>query len=744
MRGQEALLQLWMEARVAEARASLARLFSTATGDLVGGLSSSVVGVAYGLTFANLIFSGPLKPWSGYGLAATFITMTICAAFMAMRSSLPFVIAGPDGATAAITASLVSALLATLDEIGPPDDLLAPTMILIALSTAMTGIILWAIGTLRASNAIRYIPYPVIGGFLAATGWLMINGGIRIVLGRAAGVWMLAETHGPAPMKLFAAVGMALLITLLQRFWKSPHAVPVAVLGGVLAGHAVLLAMDVSLLSAQSEGWFVRPPRSDGLAATFDLNDLKMFPWGSLPALSGDILGMVFVTAVTMLLNTNGVEFVTHRDVDLGHELKAMGAANLLSAVFGGYVGCTSLSRTTLNHAVGGAGRLSGLIVALISGVALLTGSGFAGFAPKFVLGGLMLNLGGVMLRKWLIDSARLISRQDYVVLLMVAFAILKWGFIAGVLAGVLIGCVTFAYGASRTEAVKFSFDGAEYGSSLDRARDELDILVEQREEIQGFILQSYLFFGSANRLYEQVKALLAQREACRFLIFDFRLVNGLDSSALHSFRQIKQIATARGVSLVLVDLPAALHGQFDQIVDANDIVCDSLDHALEACENDVISRHLQSSGEATGLVLWLTDALGCPRLAERLAGVCERQDVCVGEILAIQGAPADSMHFIVEGRLAIMVALDTGAQTRVRSLGPHTTVGEMGLLTGGLRSATVLAEADSIVYRLDVSAFQSMKQNDPELSQALLTYVVGVLAQRLRMTSNMVAVLRR
>jgi MFS superfamily sulfate permease-like transporter len=67
--------------------------------------------------------------------------------------------------------------------------------------------------------------------------------------------------------------------------------------------------------------------------------------------------------------------------------------------------------------------------------------------------------------------------------------------------------------------------------------------------------LQSYLFFGSANRLYQQVKELFANQPGCRFLVFDFRLVTGVDSSAMHSFTQIKQVADELGARLVLVNL---------------------------------------------------------------------------------------------------------------------------------------------------------------------------------------------
>ena len=89
---------------------------------------------------------------------------------MAARSSLPFAIAAPDGATAAVTATLAATEAQRLIEMGPPDDLLAPVMIVVALATLLTGILLFSLGLARAGGAIRFIPYPVIGGFPG--GWV--------------------------------------------------------------------------------------------------------------------------------------------------------------------------------------------------------------------------------------------------------------------------------------------------------------------------------------------------------------------------------------------------------------------------------------------------------------------------------------------------------------------------------------------------------------------------------------------
>ena len=142
----------------------------------------------------------------------------------------------------------------------------------------------------------------------------------------------------------------------------------------------------------------------------------------------------------------------------------------------------------------------------------LVVDPGFLGFVPKFALGGLLFFAGARLLHRWIVQSARQLTPLEYVSLLAVALIIVQWGFIAGVLIGVVIGCATFAVSASRVNAIKFSFDGSEYRSPLDRSAEELAILAQHGRELQGMSLQSYLFFGSANRLYQHVKALLRER----------------------------------------------------------------------------------------------------------------------------------------------------------------------------------------------------------------------------------------
>jgi SulP family sulfate permease len=727
---------------------ALAAFFVSGPRDVFAGLVSSIVSIAYGLSFAALIFAPPLTPWIAYGIAATFLTLAVSTAIVALRSSLPFAIAGPDPTTVAVTATLVGALIARLSAEGVPDDLLAPVVIIMGLAAALTGLLLCGLGLARAGGAIRFIPYPVIGGFLGATGCLMVSGAVRVITGYGLGP-STADALLALPMlaKLAPAIAIAVAIYLsVRRFGENPFALPVILIAGIAAAHLAFTFSGISLADGVREGWLFKAPASLGLTPTWDFEDLKIFPWQVLPSLAADIFAVMFVTAISSLLNTTGLEFLTRREANLGRELNTIGIANIAAAALGGYGSTIALNRTTLNYLAGARGRLSGLTVAAVSALVLFVDPGFITYVPKFVLGGLLLYLGGLLVYEWLIDSARRISVLEYASLLAIALLILQIGFIAGVLIGVIIGCATFAVSASRVNAIKFSFDGSEYRSSLDRGPEELKILAEHGAEIQGMSLQSYLFFGSANRLYEQVKALFAKAPGTKFLIFDFRLVTGIDSSAIHSFTQIKRAADEAGARLVLVNVSPELGAAFRnrQFTQHDVILADDLDRALEACEEAVIAAHSGAGADARTLREWFTQALGNAAYGEQLAAACERLEVRAGEIIASQGDPPDCMHFILEGRVGIIVKLDDGREVRVRSLGPHTTTGEMGLITRQLRSATVQAEIDSLLYALSVEAYERLKRDNPPLHQALLTYVVTVMAERLGFASKVIGVLRR
>jgi sulfate permease, SulP family len=712
--------------------------------DLFGGAISGVISIVYCVSYAAFIFSGPLAPWLGYGIAATFISTMIGALVVALRSSLPFTIAGPDSSTSVVTATLVAAFVEWLLANGAADHILGPTLFLMSLSSVFVGILLCGLGLAGAGRAIRFVPYPVIGGFLGATGWLMVSGASQVITDVRLAVANIHALLSPASLsQLTAAAAIAVSLYFGLRRFGNPLVLLGLILAGIAAAHLAFFATGLSIADAQAAGWLFKPQAEVAFTLPWNFDELARFPWPALSHLAGGIIALMFVTVMSVLLNVTGIELETRYEADLERELNAVGSANLLSASLGGYVTSSSLSRTTLNYEVGGRGRLSGLTVAAICGLVLAAGSGFLAYVPKFVLGGLLLYSGLYLLYRWLLDSWRYLSRVEYLSLAGIALIIIEWGFIAGVLIGIVAGLAAFALSVSRVHAIKFSFDGSEYHSSLDRRPDELALLTEYGHELQGMFLHSYLFFGSANRLHQHVKALLAKQK-CRFLLFDFRLVTGIDSSATFSFTQIKQVADQCGARMIFTCLTRDVENAFRATQFISDIVtAPNLDAALESCENAIIKAHQTHESEAGTLREWFTEALGGAENADQLIQQCKRIEVQPDEIIVREGDPADSMHFILDGRVGIMVNAGS-TPVRVRSLGPHTTIGEMGLITRQPRSATMQAEVVSVLYELSASAYERIKRENPGLSHALLTYIVTVMAERLSFANRAIGVLQR
>ena len=627
---------------------------------MLGGAAASVLTVTFGLSYSLLIFAGPLD-------AVPFLRRRRDLHFIGRarrRHRARKLVAVRDRGAGKFHRrddGHIGVIAGRTDPATDPSaPLLAPVLITLGLASIVTGIVLCGFGMTRMGRAIRYVPYPVVGGFLGATGCLILLGAIRVITGQRLQFATLDQFANLLTLsELAAACAMALVLYLTWHRSRNSFGLPAILIGGVIAAHIAFWLAGVSLAEAQASGWTFQPPPHGFLHAAVErAMRLGHYPWYTLPDLLGNLIAVIFVTASSTLFNTTGIEVASQREANLERELNVTGLANMLSGAFGGYTGCISISRSVLNFNSGGTGRLSGLTVAAISALMLAFAPMLLGYMPKFVLGGLLIYLGADQLHKWIVESRRRLSITEYLSLLAIIVIIVQWGFIAGILIGVVIGCATFALSASRIDSIKYSFDGSEYRSSLDRSRDDQAVLSAHGGKIQGLNLQSYLFFGSANRLYQHVKALLARHPECRFLVFDFKLVTGIDSSAAYSFAQIKRTAHDRGIRLVLVHLPSAAEKALrssEFISDEVNIVAE-LDHALEWCENEIIAQHQGLEQEEASLRDWFTQILGTEHDAAELMHRCQRLEVEAGETIVRAGDAADSMHFILDGRVGIMI----------------------------------------------------------------------------------------
>ena len=235
--------------------------FRAALNDVLGGGAASVLTVTFGLSYALIIFAGPLAPFLSYGVAATFISSAVLAATIALGSSLPFAIAGPESSTAAMTGILASSLVERVMSTDPSASLLTPVLMTLGLASIATGIVLCGFGVSRMGRAIRYVPYPVVGGFLGATGCLILLGAVRVITGQRLQLATLEQFAGIQTLsELAAACLMALVLYLTWHRSRTPFGLPVILIGGVIAAHIAFWLAGISPTQAQASGWTFQPP----------------------------------------------------------------------------------------------------------------------------------------------------------------------------------------------------------------------------------------------------------------------------------------------------------------------------------------------------------------------------------------------------------------------------------------------------------------------------------------------------
>jgi sulfate permease, SulP family len=277
-----------------------------------------------------------------------------------------------------------------------------------------------------------------------------------------------------------------------------------------------------------------------------------------------------------------------------------------------------------------------------------------------------------------------------------------------------------------------------EFSSNVERAPERLRILQQEGERVHVFWLSGFIFFGSSNSLFELIRrAIDAQKEKpVSFVVLDFSAVSGLDSSAVFSLVKLRNYCNEHGVTLAFSGLGEAMRVSFQKagFFDSSDPhqVFASRDEAIEWCEDMVLTHHDRGTVSAQSFESWFTAELGGAADMARIAPYLERHEVAVGEALFSQGEPPDSIEILASGRLAATIKDEHGRSIKIRGMVGYTIVGEMGFYRQIRRSATVIAEEPSIVYRLTREAFDRMLTQDPVAASAFHMLIVRLLSDRL------------
>ena len=729
----------------------LAHFFPGITAGLVNGILIIIFQSAY----AALIFSGDLAGFVAKGMGLMLFGAFVMGLTVAITSSFYSTVTAPQDAPTAIMALIAANIAATMAAVASPDAVFFTVVSAIAITSLLTGLFLLLLGWFRLGNMIRFIPYPVVGGFLAGTGWILVKGAIRIMGGIAPRFDHLSTLFQSSVfIKWLPGVIFAILLFWGMKKIRHFLVMPVFILAAISLFYLILAATGTSVANAGAQGWLLTRLSGGVVWEPLAFSAMSQANWGVILQQSGNLATIAIISVISLLLNASGLELIAGEEVDLNRELRSTGFANLLSGFGGSSVGYMSLSLTALAQRIGSRSRISGIVSAGLCGLTLFLGAGIAAFFPKPLLGGLLLYLGLTFLVEWLVNAWFRLPKAEYILVVLILLTIGAFGFLQGMLLGILIAVILFVVNYSRTDVVKHALSGRTTQSNVDRAADAQRFLREQGDQLLVLRLQGYIFFGTANNVLDLVKQRMkaSHLPPLRYLLLDFRQVSGLDSSALNSFEKMKMLAQKSGITLVFSHLKPGLVNQFElgNVLEKEQSgvirVFPDLDHGLEWAEN-----HLLAEADASMLdpfagktdadfleaVLNMAGTTGEPTnyhswIATRLMRYLTREIFEKDEYLIRQDQPPVGIYILESGVVTAQLEEKNGRMIRLRKMRAGTVIGEMSVFLGLPASASVVADQQCTVLHLSVENFNRMEQTDPQVAAAFHKFIARILGERL------------
>ena len=487
--------------------------FKHIKGDLFGGITAGIVALPLALAFGVQ---------SGLGAIAGLYGAMVLGVFASLFGGTETQVSGPTGPMTVVSAMVIASAI----EIS--GSLQAGMGIVIA-SFFLAGGFQILFGLLKIGKYIKYIPYPVLSGFMTGIGVIIILFQIYPFLGHVSEkntVDIFLNLSDPIATMNVYAVGLGLLtILIIYLFPKINKSIPSALVALlVVSGLAYFLNLDVPLI-----GEIPRGMPTIYIGEMFNI-DPSLY-WTILEfALMLSALG-----AIDSLLTSVIADNITKTKHNSDRELIGQGIGNIAASVIGGLPGAGATMRTVVNVNAGGKTKLSGLIHGLFL-VSILFGLGkFAAFIPLSVLSGILITVGiGIIDYKGLRHLSR-VPRADAVVLLLVLVITVFGNLLHAVGVGVVLACVLFMKKSSDIVENESSLEALTGFGGEEPWADESAIYKKYSNKIFIKHLYGPMFFGFTSRFQELIKQLKGD---AKILIIRMDKVPHIDQSGMYALEE--------------------------------------------------------------------------------------------------------------------------------------------------------------------------------------------------------------
>ena len=719
---------------------------------LVGSLSAGfiiyILEAIVIISFTALIFQGDITEYLSLALTFFLIGDAIILLIVSLLSSYQGSIAIQQDTPAVILAAAVALLVSVMPSTASGAEVFSTILVLILTVTFLIGIAYILLGVFKLGGLVRFLPYPVMGGFLAGTGWLLFIGGI--------GAMLPDHAHGEmfrTEVLLFWLPGLigGTAAYLANRKWPHSLTLIISMLSMLGIFYLFVLALQIPFEDVSNGGWLLGPfPENESWTLPLTQERFGSVHWPSYIFALPSALPALVVGVLALLLNASSLELVIKNDLDINKELVAAGLGNLLGALGGGLVGYHAISFSILNHNISKGKRLPGLIVAALIILTVLFGMKFLSFVPRMVLGALLVFLGLDLMYEWIIEVWKKFPKVDAALVMTILLVIILKGFLWGIGVGMVLTIILFIVNYSRVDVIRYSTSGSSYRSRRTYDVSDATVLSLHADRVHIVKLDGFIFFGTANNLYEKIKMVLRREGGLplQFIILDFALVSGLDSTALLSFQKMLQLSASNGVQLILSGLQGRALDQFqkDGLINQNEDlhIMQDLDRAIEFCETRIIRENSSVFPRKRNLKNYFLKIVPNEKAVEDLISYMRLRTFEPGEYLMRAGDPPTELYFIESGQVTIQLDAGSDVPVRLETTGGGRVIGELGFYLSRPRTADVIADEATVAYVFCQDDLDKVKKENAEAMHVLSQLVIYQTSERIVTMTRELDAMRR
>ncbi len=483
------------------------------TGDLFGGINSAIIALPQALAFGVATGFG-----AGAGIWGAII---LCLVAGILGTRVPM-ISGITGPSAIVIASIMHAL---------NKDINAVLIIIL-----MAGIFQMMIALTKWTNVVKYVPYPVISGFMNGVGTIIIIMQINPLLGLKSysntieSLEHVLQSFHTMNIEAFLLGLTALIIVFgFPKRWNKY--VPSQILALILCTFiSIKMGLNVDKISQISISF----PKL--ALPTITLHDtITYFDYGITLA--------IILTSETLLTGLV-CNSITKTQISPRLLVASQGLGNALCGLTGSLPGAAATMRTVAAFKTGASTKIAALTSSIVLFILLYKFSGFVAEIPLCVLAAILIKIGSDIIDTKLLKVIKIAPKEDKYVLLVVFILTVFYNLIVAVGAGITLAALLYAKKVADNAKVVHK-----KVQDKDIRKHEKALEINSHHKLRIVHISGQFFFGSATQLISQFDELLGTK----YLILSYDSSELLDISAIFAFEDIIARLKSQHITILLV-----------------------------------------------------------------------------------------------------------------------------------------------------------------------------------------------